>query len=204
MLQRFLSGLVFLGMAGGVASAAVTYDFEAGQSSYSVAPGGVVEVPIYLKETLTEGSPSQIAADDGLYSFGITVDLTSGGGQIQDLARNPVFDRRNNGSTTAFPADPARLWADQDVNFGSGPDPDGSGRILLATLSFQAPNSGSATLSIGDFQGVTDETVTYAFNALDAQIAPGSFSVVAEVPEPASIALLALLPAAALLRRRGR
>src|SRR5215204_4006084 len=124
MIRRFLMTLAAVALTGSTTSAALTYNFEAGQATYNVTPGGTVLVPIYLRETVTSPSTSQIVAEDGLFSFGITVDQTSGSGQMTGLARNHVgtvgFDRRNPGSTTTFPADPILLWADQDTNFGNG------------------------------------------------------------------------------------
>jgi hypothetical protein len=76
----------------------------------------------------------------------------------------------------------------------------------LATVNIEAPASGSASYSIGDFGG-GDQTVTYALIGLDSfgtGIAPGSFTVVAAIPEPASAALLVLVPLAALARGRSR
>jgi hypothetical protein len=204
MVRRILIMCAALGLSGSAAPAAVSYSFEAGQSTYNAAPGSLVQIPIYLKETLTDGSTSQIDADGGMYSFGITVDLTSGGGQIQNLVGNPQFDDRN-GGTTSFPADPATLWADQDgLLFGTGVDRDATtGRVLLATLSFLAPASGSASLNIGDYPVTGDQTVSYAGRIFDAVTAPGNFTVNTAVPEPTG-ALLLLAPVAALLRRRPR
>jgi hypothetical protein len=196
----YLVGAI-VALCGYRANANVTYNFEAGQTSYLTSPGQPVQIPIYLKETLSNGSTSQITADGGLFSFGTTVALNSGGGQINAFDRNPAFDQRDNGSTTSFPTSSVKLWAEQNANFPNGPVPDvTTGRILLATLTFQAPASGSASLSIGDFNGATTETLTYAFHELDATIAPGSFTVA--VPEPISLALAAPFVAILLRRRR--
>ena len=201
MIRLFVIVIGAIGFVASAASAAVSYSFVAGQSSYEVLPGQEVMVPIYLKETLTDGSSSQIAAQNGLFSFGITVTRTSGDGQIRDLVRHTAFDRRNLGSTNAFPANPAKLWAEQDVNFGNGVSPDAAGLIHLATLRFEAPITGDATLSIGDYNAGTGETVTYSFSELDSLIAPGSFTVTTAIPEPAGLSVLAIA-AAGLLRRR--
>jgi hypothetical protein len=201
MIRRILTMLVTLAFVGEAASAAVSYNFEVEQPTYNVLPNATVAIPIYLKETLTGGSTSQIDADGGLFGFGITLDQTSGGGQITDLVRNPLFDLRAGASTTTFPADPARLWAHQNA-VTVGVDPDVDGRILLATLTFQAPASGTTTFSIGDFQTPSDETVTYAAAALDGVITAGNFSVVAAIPEPSAALLVVAAPLATLARRR--
>jgi hypothetical protein len=54
--------------------AAVVYDYVTDQSSYTAAKAGdVINVKVYLKETLTGGSTSVIAGDGGLLGAGFSV-----------------------------------------------------------------------------------------------------------------------------------
>ncbi len=194
-LKSFCS-LMVMGLAialpSTAAHAAVVLSFEAGAAT-PVGPGSV-SVPIYLHEMLDGGS-SSVIAPDGLFSIGVAITRTSGDATITSFVRNPTFDQINPGTSTT--ATLAKINAEQNANFGNGPNPDGNGLILFATATIQQ-GAALSGFSIGDF-GPGDQTIDYGFEAHDGQILAGSFDVQA-VPEPASLGLLAI--AGMLLVRR--
>lgn len=167
---------------------------NAQQAVYVAAANASVIVPVYLTET----SGQQLVDGQGLFSIGFNLSLDSGTGYINQADRNPLFDRRNNGSTLTFPLssnDVLRLWAEQDTHFNEitgGPGADGLGSVLLATLTINAGAAGDV-YHFSDF-GAGDQFVTYTGSTLDQSVTFGSFSVV--VPEPTAMifgsAMLAL------------
>jgi hypothetical protein len=71
--------LLVVGLLAGSARANVIYSYTTDSSRYQVAaPGTLVNVPIYLTETLTGGSTSLINNDGGLFGAGVGVNNTGG------------------------------------------------------------------------------------------------------------------------------
>ena len=88
---------VCCGIAGGSARADVSYQYVAGQSSYTVSQNATISVPIYLQETITPGmttstdyNQSIINLDGGLVGAGVFVNSTGGAGNatISSVAAN--------------------------------------------------------------------------------------------------------------------
>jgi hypothetical protein len=197
-MKRFGLWIIVVGLAltsiGSGAHGAVTLTFEAGTAT--AGGGGSVNVPIYLREVLTESSPSMIAPE-GLFSFGISVARDNGNAAINAVTRDAFFNVSNPGSSTS--ATLALVNAEHSVFPDTGPVPDGNGRVFLATLNIQ-PGASSSQFTIADF-GANTQTVTYAPNELDGLIVGSSFTVAA-VPEPAGVAALAVFACVAGVRRR--
>ena len=65
------------GLSAAGAHGSVIYSYVTGQPSYSALPGGTVSVPIYLQETLTNGSNGFIAANGGVSTAGAAINFDS-------------------------------------------------------------------------------------------------------------------------------
>jgi len=81
------------------AGAAPIFQFGTGSGSYTVLPGGRVEVPIFLQENSTAADPSIIEPEGGLFSVGLRVDPVApqpGAASVlspSDVAFNPSLTR---------------------------------------------------------------------------------------------------------------
>lgn len=204
--MRRLIGSVIVGMITGLAladtsSAAMIYRYATDAATYEVAPGGSTEVVVYLEEQLTEGSPSGLVANNGLFSFDValeTVVAPSDPALVTAAAANPDF----NGVVNNVP--PTMLIADRDLLELEGVQPVAIGpdiyRILLGTFSIEAGDvpGQTTTFSVQDFENPltpgTDYNTFYwddilAETPLDPLLIPASFSVTG-VPEPGTLLLI--------------
>jgi hypothetical protein len=69
----------YLATSSAQASVVYSYFYTAGQSSYTVAPGSNVTVPIYLQEVNSDQSSSSLlASEHGLSAAGVNVSFVSG------------------------------------------------------------------------------------------------------------------------------
>ena len=64
----FGAGLVLTLLAAGPARAGLMYQYVTDQSAYGGIPGQVVNVNVFLRETLAGGSTSLLVPEDGLFS----------------------------------------------------------------------------------------------------------------------------------------
>jgi len=195
------------------ASAAVTFDFVAGQPSYSVAPGGTTPVPIYLRETLTGSSSSLLALEDGLFSAVAQASQTgtppSTPATITGADRDATnFDELDD--TTFAPA-VATVGGSRRFNDAHGTavivDPFDANvrRVSIGTVTITAGSAPaeSTTFQLADRPG-RDDTLTWNNGMiLDSQITPSTFSVVT-TPEPSTAIVLAVAAAVATLVLRPR
>ena len=189
------------------ARADVIYSFVADQAAYDVNPGGTVSVDVYLQETLTGGSASQLVAQHGLFSFDVAIwpgSLVSDPAAVISAAADSRFDDTRNDITT----DHVRAGLDVNIHIL---DSEGvtaeqvdavTYRVLLATFTIQGgsvPDEVTA-FSLTDYENPSssgpDNNTFYwddisASNPLDSVIGAGSFDVTV-VPEPATMALLAM------------
>ena len=189
--------------------ATVSYSYVTDASSYD-ASGGSATVKVYLQETLTSGSPSLLAAEGGIYGGGFKVDLLSGGGvKLNTFAANPVLT--GPGSSTIGDTVMSAL-ATIPLGAPSGPTADGSGRILLGSVTLIPGGGGSspATFALERIDNLGGNTLTYTNNYdMDFDLAAPAFlgatgqtTFTVAVPEPGSIALA--LTAGLLCLRRSR
>jgi hypothetical protein len=187
------------------AQAAVTFAYTTPVTNVLATPNTTIEVPIYLQET---GSPSQIAAEGGLFSGAFSVTrsgvIPPSPVSVSGAATNATKFNEVVGSFTTTPT-AAGVWAEQAgalMNTGAFPE---NGLILLGTVSLQVPLAGqTTTFSIGDFDPRTGQIVTYnGSQALDSQIANGTFTVSGSslIPEPTILGLAGL---GCLLLKRSR
>ncbi len=205
--------IVAMTLAASYARADVLYSFVTDPAAYDVAADGTVSVDVYLQETLTGGSSSELVAQNGLFSFDVVVDVTlapSDPAAITASMVNPDF----NGVVNNVP--PMVVIADRDLLEFDGVQATmvdaTTYRVLLATFTIQGGGviGEMTTFSVADYENTltpgTDENTFYwdditASNPLDAIIGAGSFTVTV-VPEPASIALLSMGGLLAFRRRK--
>jgi hypothetical protein len=205
LLQSLLAAVLLFNTAQR-ARASVTYQYVAGQGTYTTTQGNIIGVPIYLQETLTSGSTSLITA------------ASFPGGYF-------VLDSTTAGSTSSQRGD--NIAGNLT---GPGGEPNVNGLVLLGTAYIQASSvaAGVATFSVGAYspgnggytQTFTAPTAPYYYD-LDLNnngtasgppvynaAGSSSFEVVTIVPEPTSIQCLAGGLAASLgcgcRARRGR
>jgi hypothetical protein len=209
--QKLIAGLAALAVTGltTAANAAVIFGFAAQSNAYEAAPGVTVTVPIYLVETLTDGSPSVVGKDGGLFGVGFRADRkpgspATGAAALVGVQGNAaLFDLQR---VTTVTAASASVEQEQSALFDVvKPLPDEQGRILIGTLTLTAPTEVGLTteFALGD-SGPADQTVTYAITVLDGQLQTGgAFSITATaVPEPGLAAFATLACLAPLTARR--
>ena len=198
------------------AGAAPIFQFGTGSGSYTVLPGGRVEVPIFLQENSSAVDPSIIEPEGGLFSVGLRVDPVApqpGAASVlspSDLAFNPQF------TDVPFVQGVAPLAFVVSDEAGPGPVGDavaeGVRRVAVATVTFTAGNTvgQTSTFRISDFNPdpLSADTGTYAgFTRIpptELPVLPGEFSITV-VPEPGGIATAtACVAALSAMRRRRR
>jgi len=195
------------------ARGSVTFDFVAGQPSYTVAPGGSTPVQVFLRETLSQGSVSTLAAEDGLFSAvaqaARTGTLPSAPATITGASANPAnFDGQDLSSVNSGGV--------QAITGGSRAFADADGTpIIVDSANVRRVSIGTFTLTAGGVPSQTttfqladrpdrDDTLTWTNGTiLDPQIAPTTFDVVT-TPEPSAALTLAAAAAGASLIFRGK
>jgi hypothetical protein len=205
------------------ASAGVMYQYVADASQYFIpAPGATVPVNVYLKENLTNGSPSVLVADNGLFSGGAEVLRTGSGSSTITGVNLDTVDFTGpstvnvGGADTNFNVNTGTL---DKTGVGFGNTNGGAvantpaneiylGTVLIqagsGTTSYklQAISGGGSTLDfLGNDLDVTSTTPPVYTGAADPSVTPFTFSVTA-APEPASLGLLGLGALGLLARRR--
>ena len=207
-LFSFLSLLVAIAW-GSIASAAYEYRYVFDATNYSVSPGQVVPVSVYLQETVNGGStPWFTSTNMGLFSGGVRIvfDQSPPSDRAEVLStanifKNPLF---TDPSTTlnVVPGSSAGLIAavnDPFTQLIQGTVVNAStSRILLGTFNFTAglvPNEVTNLLAT-DYvtpanQNVVFNSDTFDSVDLDAVILPANATITV-VPEPSSLALLGL------------
>jgi hypothetical protein len=217
---HWLMALAALWALGGGTAQAALYEFSFNQSNFTVSPGGTVDVPVFLRETVSPGEVS-LLHDFGLVGAGVKVTfdvppVPAHPARVlsaADIIPNPAFDLIGDRSVT--PGSSAQLLegtflAPAVKAQGSGPVYD----ILLGTFRFTAGSeAGEVThLRAGDFDitGNFNVVNTLPPTVLDPLIREGTATitvVLAVVPEPAALILTALGGAGLLgyaWRRRGQ
>jgi hypothetical protein len=197
-------GLVAM-LLGGTARGEPIYSFAFDQSSYSVAPGGTVDVKVSLRETLGAGDVS-VLATQGLFSAGVRVtfdDLPrpTSPAQVQstaDIHGNPGFDLHSGPRTFLTAGSSAGLL--ESIDFTNPQGVHGSGGpvtfdVFLGSFTFTAglvPDEvteiRATRFSPGSQEIITNETG----DALDGLMADAHATIMTTptVPEPSTLALL--------------
>jgi hypothetical protein len=193
------------------AAAAVTFSYSFDQSSYAVAPGAAVLVPVYLTETTTDGSTSLLASEGGLFGAGVSLSRDSAPSHpalITLVDDNEIdFNDTFFGNETSRADDLGIIYerADLDNTIGVLGMNLGDGRrhVLLGSFTIQAGDlPGQFTVFTARDYYVFDDTVTWNLPSLvlDSRIASASVTITT-VPEPWQFPWLAV--AALVWRRRG-
>jgi hypothetical protein len=206
-MLRYGLGVGILAMLlGGAARGEPIYSFAFDQSSYSVAPGGTVEVNVFLRETLGAGDVS-VLATQGLFSAGVRVTFDdaprpSSPAQVQDKADihgNSAFDLRFGPGTFLTAGSSAGLRESLDPSNDKGVH--GSGGpvtfdIFLGSFTFTAGIVGDEVTEIRAtrFSAGSQEIITNeSGEVLDGLIGDGRATIVTTgptVPEPTTLVLL--------------
>ena len=188
-----------------ISQAAPTYKWTTDASSYTTTAGTNQVVHLYLSETGATAS-SGIAHENGLLSVGFKVTASSPG-SIVSFAPNTTDFSVDDGSPTPTGTSAAFYAEISNARFSSnsGVNPNGSGLLDLGFITVKSTGPANAVFSITDFDSgaATPKGQTGTISgttSLDSQIANGSFAVA--VPEPTSLAGLAMLGSFILRRRR--
>jgi hypothetical protein len=219
--------LVLALLAAGPARAGLIYQYVTDQSAYGGFPGQVVNVNVFLQETVTAPSTSLLASEGGLFSGGFYV-VEQGNptnpATIIGLKQNPAFV---GDLSSAFNARQARLLEDALFNTSgvTGTVKGNVTDILLGTLTVKLGGQTTSFLvepykfapkSFGG-TGLDGNTLTF-LNGFDLDVtnngglpppvtftgadAAPPFTFTAAVPEPGTLAL-ALVAAAGVGTVRG-
>jgi hypothetical protein len=219
-----ISGLVLAAYLSSPAGAEVKYQYITDQTTYSGAPGSNVSVNLFVLETITSPSASQIQAHNGLIGAGAAIDVLnpfSGEAQVVDQSFSfaPAFGGGdladyNQGSSTAannlevsaaiapaqphvFPAGGLILLGTIDITVGTAPT-----NFRVTSLFNDTINNSNSALGQSNFNTVaqdgTDFDVTQSGVYTGANDVP-EFDFTVAVPEPSAGAIFAAL---GLLARR--
>ena len=187
-----------------VASAtAVDYKYVFDSDSYDVAPGGTVDVLVYLQETGTS-----VLKDDGLIGAGVKIrfdDPPLPGDPAEILSIADIVNISDFELVWSQSAQPGAGFADLSLGtfgFAYGAETSlGSGvyRLPLGKFTFTAGAAPSETTHIRatDFSDITDDTVYYRNGdpldpvALDGLIQDGT-TAITTVPEPSALAMIGM------------
>jgi hypothetical protein len=214
------------------AQAAVVYDYVAGNTNYVANKGDVINVPIYLRETLTNGSTSVINADGGLYGASVALTRMTSGlpadpsgfvGTAASVLLNKVnFDGNSavagvNGQGSPSATDVSLTEAIgnsspgvQTGNTGGGAVPGVANQVYLGTVQITV-GSGTTTFALKEYNTGGGNTITNNnFYDLDVDNASPAFTGVGtrtttftvSVPEPTSLGFVMGGGMLALARRR--
>lgn len=196
--------------AGGIANAAVNYDWvtDNGNGNYTLLPNGSTAVQVYLRETLTAGSPSTLVTEGSLFSGVARVTRTTSPtdpARITASTPNPEF-----GGFSFSEVNASGAFADTggSVSLAGTTNPtitqDSTTvrRVLIGTVTIQGgliPLQ-TSVFTISDVPG-QDSTLTNSGTLLDPLIVNRTFSV-SVLPEPTTVGLGGMVLAGLLLRRR--
>jgi hypothetical protein len=194
-------------------------------TSFTTSPSTPVVIPIYLQETLTNGSTSVINGDGGLFGAGCSVtQSTAGTGYITATAGASGIDAGTFSSSINGAATFMQFGEYENLtNAGNGIGittnaVTGGGQIQIGSVTIDPTVAGTYSYQLAwyNYPATSDSqsTATVAGDTLDGSngsvwtgaIASGaqSFTVTATVPEPASLSLLGFASLGLLIRRRAR
>ena len=208
MLAAVVGSFLLCGLAHGN----ITFSFYTNQPNYDVIPNHSVNVPVYLRETVTNPDVSFLVAEDGLFSAGVLVERTASSlGQpaviAGALANETEFDDLP--ATITVADDEASIFEMRDLlGHSSGvlvaETFPGSGvrDIWLGTFTLMAGATAGEVTTFQVTDNTTDDTLTWTnFTLLDPDIYSTSLTVTV-VPVPSSILLCITGVFAIVVRRR--
>lgn len=225
-----LAGL--LGLAASAAPAATSYSYfytTGDQTSFSVAPGGTVTVPLFLQEVNSDQSTnSLLASEQGLYSAGISIQYIGGSpaNTITGATANSNVGGFDDPTSVGVVSSPVSAYIMEFSGSAQGalpgPQVDGVSSIYLGSVTFQASSifgdtttfelSGTDPIQIGS--SVTNSNFYNMDDPTNFQNPPDAASLytgaatstltVSAVPEPAVIGFLAAATPVLLRRTRNR
>jgi hypothetical protein len=215
------AAFIGLGLAAPQSDAAALFSFKTPLSQYTITPGATVSVDIYLQETLTEGTPSELLQYQGLIGAGIRIDTLSvpsspnSASYLADLSQF-IPSSEFMGGTGATPyflsqpfspsvVSPAYLleFVDFDQDGITGDAISSTLRqVYLGTLHLTAGSGGETVFQATTINASSQDFVFAAGNpdpVVISAIAPARFTL-SVVPEP--VMFLPLLATTLLLIRR--
>jgi hypothetical protein len=187
----------------GTARADFMYQFAFDQANYNVAPGGTVDVQVFLQETVSGGSTSRLSSD-GLISAGVKVRFDESAPSdpakilaTADMSFNPAFnstvlDLRTLSAGTSGQLTEAVGLGSPAVHATGGPT---TFSVLVGTYHFTAGSTAGQVTHLRATLPSLASNVTGTGLRLDPLIGDGSATITTGaqvVPEPSSLVLLAI------------
>jgi hypothetical protein len=207
------------GVAPSASHAAISYQYMTDVTALSLLPGQTGSVNLYLVETVTDGTTSRLATEDGLSSAYVGVTYTppatplaspttifsvaANVGDFNDIAGPDQFVAGDHASgfireyvDIAQPTGPAGVLLSPGVR-----------QVFLGSVVVLGGSSGGTTTFTVADDPITNDTVTidgYATPIDAGSITPASFDVTVLVPEPASVVTGGVMVLYAITLRRHR
>lgn len=202
--MRKCFALLALAISAATTSADTTYSYTTTAANFDVEVGKTKVVQIFLHEVIDSFS---ISGDNGMSAASVKVAFSSGSTQNKitaALAGGSFGFGNTPGGVTATQVVLADAWL-----FGApGPSPNGSGDLLLGTVTFTASATAGdvTTFSVGPRGSGNGWSLTFGPPTHDLDVtsaglyqgaATTSFTItsIAPVPEPASMAMLGVVGA---------
>ncbi|GEM_PF-5071445 len=192
---------------GSTGLAAVSYSYVTDFASYNVS-GGSATVNVYLQETLTGASVTQIGASgasSGLDGAAFKVQLDSGNSaKLLDLAFNPAFDAGvpfNSKSVTSTVASLTESTGFTSNGVGLNAD----ARVFLGSITLGNDlGVGLTTFTVLPYNNDAGNIISRLGGGvmLDDPTPPASAVFTAAVPEPVFFGMMGVISGGLLLRRR--
>ena len=182
------------------AGAAHEYEYVFGSDSYQVLPGGAIDVPVYLQETVNDGAmPVLATGGGGLLGAGVRLvfddppqpSQPAGVSSAYDIAANAAFDQvtRSVKGTSAG----LSLFSLETPEVYGQPYSTGVYRLHLGTFHITAglvPNE-STPIRATDYSPRLDDLIAFDLTVLDGLLVSDARATITTVPEPGTFALLA-------------
>jgi hypothetical protein len=204
-MQRFTAFLVLVSAASlaltGVVHAAPVYKYVFGGDVYRVIPGGTVNVPVFLQETVATGDVS-VLAPGGVGLFGAGVKVVFGDPpQPSDPAR--VCSASDILASSAFDVvTPAVELTNAKLELFSFDNPAVHGqeyslgvyRLELGIFRFTAGSVAdqSTPIRATDYDSLFDDVITSDGRPLDSSPISDGSAMIITVPEAGTLAMLAV------------